>query len=884
MPNQRLNENLAGYPVVDEVYTFNLNESTLLQHDLFYIDTLIIRTVPFGNATNQVPSTSYRFDNLSSRYQGPNGESIYGAITITDPTYAGIPLYISLRYLGDVNDAKDINDAYDRLEVLEASDLINIAHRDIIDGNPHGTTSDQVVYDNSASSLVSTNVEAALNELDTKHENESIVDSSVALSNVNQGLQVDFEDSAGNATQLNLDNMDVDTVDGADVDTDNTLGGGTPDNVSLPTQQAIREFLTTNHYTKTELDTFFEGEDAGRKQIDWDRVINKPSLGAPIWSTPVPTFADLPAGTQDGETRIVQDDGDGKPAQYVWDATGTQWVKFADVDWGDASALNYDGTGNTASNQHVLPDSTDVNTSLSTLSQGVRSALAQVYYDPTYAYEAGEIVVYPVSGDRGIIFLECVAGSPITPGGIPHDATEWKFLGREINSQVLRQRLDNQSEKKGIIIPLYLYPTDIYTNTVFNDLIALIKLYHDVPVYVVFNPANGPGLVTDGNYTAAIQRLQGAGAITMGYVSTDYGAVALGTIIQDIQAWKTYYPDIDGIFVDEMTNAFTVGNINLYKSVYNFCQTQGFFYVISNPGSQPAPEYFQNLVADNILIHENSVLPIEANLLGDFDNGNADYPTNQRGVLIHSLASQTNAQIRAQLEMIMKYVRLIYITDDGGDGNAWDSVSAYMEMMLKFFSKIARDDIYRSDITYYANESVLYNNEFYICTVDGTKGLDPINNPANWKSSSPKITSTYVAGENILAGNVICNYQGQAYVATKDNGLRSRVVGIAEASALQGESIVILKAGNISAITIPDTTLPVFLGNSGGIVQNESSILEGEFRVLLGYPLADGSIDFQPGEPFWNAPGYANTNKIYSSSNDPASSVGTPGDLWVKTT
>jgi hypothetical protein len=32
-----------------------------------------------------------------------------------------------------------------------------------------------------------------------------------------------------------------------------------------------------NSYTPDEIDAFFEGEDAGKKQVDWDRVVNKPT-------------------------------------------------------------------------------------------------------------------------------------------------------------------------------------------------------------------------------------------------------------------------------------------------------------------------------------------------------------------------------------------------------------------------------------------------------------------------------------------------------------------------------------------------------------------------------------------------------------------------------
>jgi hypothetical protein len=58
------------------------------------------------------------------------------------------------------------------------------------------------------------------------------------------------------------------------------------------------------------------------------------------WKTSVNTPADLPAtGNENSDTRIVKDDGDGHSAQYIWN--GTEWIKGADVDWGDASSINF---------------------------------------------------------------------------------------------------------------------------------------------------------------------------------------------------------------------------------------------------------------------------------------------------------------------------------------------------------------------------------------------------------------------------------------------------------------------------------------------------------------------------------------------------------------
>src|SRR5215510_11776604 len=74
----------------------------------------------------------------------------------------------------------------------------------------------------------------------------------------------------------------------------------------------------------------------------------------------------------------------------------------------------------------------------------------------------------------------------------------------------------------GVLIPGYVYPNNPYSDTAFLNLLDTIRKYHRVPVIYVVNPGNGPGASVDGNYTGAIRLLRAAGALVIGYVSTDY--------------------------------------------------------------------------------------------------------------------------------------------------------------------------------------------------------------------------------------------------------------------------------------------------------------------------------------------------------------------------
>ncbi len=155
-----------------------------------------------------------------------------------------------------------------------------------------------------------------------------------------------------------------------------------------------QKYLEDNHWTKSELAATGGSND----KIDWSQVQNAPSIGSVTWSDPVlyrvtaiqssqpgapntgdvyvdtdddhyykyngATWDDLGAAatddlvinlanaqediykfdgadfqeqsqSADNEARLVQDDGDGKQAQYVYNGTAAEWKKIGDVDFGD---------------------------------------------------------------------------------------------------------------------------------------------------------------------------------------------------------------------------------------------------------------------------------------------------------------------------------------------------------------------------------------------------------------------------------------------------------------------------------------------------------------------------------------------------------------------
>jgi hypothetical protein len=165
------------------------------------------------------------------------------------------------------------------------------------------------------------------------------------------------------------------------------------------------------------------------------------------------------------------------------------------------------------------------------------------------------------------------------------------------------------STSAGMIVPLYSYPS----SPAWTSLKAAKAANPTVPILAVVNPANGPNTAVDQNYAIGIQQLVAAGIKVIGYVHTSYGARAVASVNTDVDRWKALYPQVTGIFFDEMSN--TTGKEQYYKDINAYAKTgRGYGVTIGNPGADSLPSYVGTV--DIILVYESSGLPPLAMLDG----------------------------------------------------------------------------------------------------------------------------------------------------------------------------------------------------------------------------------------------------------------------------
>lgn len=243
-------------------------------------------------------------------------------------------------------------------------------------------------------------------------------------------------------------------------------------------------------------------------------------------------------------------------------------------------------------------------------------------------------------------------------------------------------------ERTGILVPMYVYPENIEKNAAYNRLIDLKRRYETVPMWVIVNPASGPGAAVDPNYTKAIDRLCGAGCVVLGYVTTSYGKRPREQVQQDIDKWLRMYQRIHGIFFDEMSIEDTDAGAVYQAALTRYAHDSGCWPTVANPGADTPRRYFATAAADVFVIHEGNAWPAEERLRGD-QVGYADHPPFTRGVLLHS---QTKLDA-ASLRMARKYVRWIYVTEslfrpgDPKAANPWANVSTHLEPLCEALSR-----------------------------------------------------------------------------------------------------------------------------------------------------------------------------------------------------
>lgn len=232
-----------------------------------------------------------------------------------------------------------------------------------------------------------------------------------------------------------------------------------------------------------------------------------------------------------------------------------------------------------------------------------------------------------------------------------------------------------------VLVPAYFYPEGAgigYWN-------ALGAAASKVPLVAIMNPDNGPGTAVDSSYTNVLGSFLTAGGRAIGYVYTGYGTRSLAVVKVDVDKWRTFYPGIEGIFVDEMANDISTSNLTYYGNLYAYIRSnQPNALVVGNPGTQTLEAYLTQPAADVLVTFEH-------------DTGYPSYVpdawTTNHGAsnFCHLTYAVTNAATMTNyLQLaVVRNIGWVFVQSDVLP-NPWDTLPAYWTNEVNFIQQLNR--------------------------------------------------------------------------------------------------------------------------------------------------------------------------------------------------
>ncbi|HVT08721.1 MAG TPA: CIA30 family protein [Polyangia bacterium] len=217
----------------------------------------------------------------------------------------------------------------------------------------------------------------------------------------------------------------------------------------------------------------------------------------------------------------------------------------------------------------------------------------------------------------------------------------------------------------GTIIPLYTDPGD----SSWAAVVAAKQAHPTVPVIAIVNPSDGPGAAKSAAYVTGITKLVSAGVKVIGYVHTLYGDRPTAQLQAEMDQWHSWYPNVTGIFFDEMANS--PGHESYYSALGAYAKSHGGDFTVGNPGTDTSQSYVGTL--DVLLIYESDGLPSMSAITG----WHSAYARTNFGVIPYKVPALDAAFVAAA----RPYVGYIYLQSDDLS-NPWDSVPTYLTNLV----------------------------------------------------------------------------------------------------------------------------------------------------------------------------------------------------------
>jgi hypothetical protein len=235
-----------------------------------------------------------------------------------------------------------------------------------------------------------------------------------------------------------------------------------------------------------------------------------------------------------------------------------------------------------------------------------------------------------------------------------------------------------------LAIPSYAAPTSAAWNRwqIFGSRIVGI---------MVLNRNNGDDISVDPAWAAAVRKTQASGILVLGYVHTGYAHRDPNEVRAKIDGVYAGY-NVDGIFLDEAPTDCSaaasegVTTLAYYQALSSYIRSKpGKHLVVLNPGTMP-PEDCWMSVADVLVTVETAGLEAYQNKYTAAAWTHA-VPPSRFWNLVYSVPTAAAMQQVVALAQ-QRGAGWLYVTDDGPDGNPWDTPATYLAAEAKAWTGI----------------------------------------------------------------------------------------------------------------------------------------------------------------------------------------------------
>jgi hypothetical protein len=133
------------------------------------------------------------------------------------------------------------------------------------------------------------------------------------------------------------------------------------------------------------------------------------------------------------------------------------------------------------------------------------------------------------------------------------------------------QGVANASTNQTQLIPMYIYPTGTNLTAWHHVCDTASTFTSGNTSTIIADPANNGPTFTDTNYTGVIDYCADDNLNVVGYLDTNFGAIPESTLTTEIDNWVTYYPDVEGVFFDNV-NASSTATCKATATTTETCQ------------------------------------------------------------------------------------------------------------------------------------------------------------------------------------------------------------------------------------------------------------------------------------------------------------------------